>query len=164
MIALEQEKLELDDLNEVYEIVLAGLEEAYIEMKDSISPSFVRNLSEAVKKITNGKYKSVVLSEDQNIMVQLPTGEYIELEKLSTGTIEQVNFALRMSILKELTDEKLPILLDETFVFYDENRLKNVLEYITKEEGRQVLLFTCSDREKTLLDQDNVEYNYIEMR
>ncbi len=161
---LEEEKRNLDDLNKVYDIILTGLDDAYEEMKESISPSFVNNLSKITKNITDGEYKSIVLSEDQQIKVQLNTGEYIELEKLSTGTIEQINFALRLSILKEITDEKMPILLDETFVFYDDDRLRNVLNYLVNVEERQVLLFTCSDREKQVLEQFNIEYNYIEMR
>lgn len=161
---LEEEKRNLDDLNKVYDIILMGLDDAYEEMKESISPSFVNNLSKITKNITDGEYKSIVLSEDQQIKVQLNTGEYIELEKLSTGTIEQINFALRLSILKEITDEKMPILLDETFVFYDDDRLRNVLNYLVNVEERQVLLFTCSDREKQVLEQFNIEYNYIEMR
>ena len=161
---LEEEKKNLDDLNKVYDIILMGLDDAYEEMKESISPSFVNNLSKITKNITDGEYKSIVLSEDQQIKVQLNTGEYIELEKLSTGTIEQINFALRLSILKEITDEKMPILLDETFVFYDDDRLRNVLNYLVNVEERQVLLFTCSDREKQVLEQFNIEYNYIEMR
>ena len=161
---LEEEKRDLEDLNEVYETILSGLKEAYEEMKESISPSFVNNLSKITKSITDGQYKSIILSEDQKILVQLGTGEYIDLEKLSTGTIEQINFALRLSILKEITDEKIPILLDETFVFYDEDRLRNVLDYLVNVEERQVILFTCSNREKEIFDQNNISYNYIEMR
>ncbi len=161
---LEEEKSELEDLAAVYEIALSGLEEAYEEIKASISPSFVNNLSKITKKITDGKYKSVILSEEQDILVQLNTGEYIDLIKLSVGTIEQINLALRLSVLKELTDEKIPILLDETFVFYDEDRLKNILDYLVNEENRQVLLFTCSEREKNLLNEYNIDYHYIEMR
>ncbi len=161
---LEEEKRNLEDLNEVYEIALSGLKDAYEEMKESISPSFVNNLSKITKSITDGQYKSIILSEEQKILVQLSTGEYVDLEKLSTGTIEQINFALRLSILKEITDEKIPILLDETFVFYDDDRLRNVLDYLVNVEKRQVLLFTCSNREKEVLNQYNIEYNYIEMR
>ena len=161
---LEEEKYDLEDLNQVYEIILSGLNYAYEEMKESISPNFVNTLSKITKNITEGQYKSIILSEDQQIVVQLDTGEYIELEKLSTGTIEQINFALRLSILKEITDEKIPILLDETFVFYDEDRLRSVLDYLVNIEQRQVLLFTCSNREKEILDQYNINYNYIEMR
>lgn len=161
---LEEEKKSLDDLNKVYDIILFGLGDAYEEMKESISPSFVNNLSKITKSITDGEYKSIVLSEDQHIKVQLNTGEYVELEKLSTGTIEQINFALRLSILKEITDEKMPILLDETFVFYDDDRLRNILDYLVNVEQRQILLFTCSNREKQVLNQFNIPYNYIEMR
>ena len=58
----------------------------------------------------------------------------------------------------------MPIVLDETFAYYDDERLKNVLEFLVKEaEKRQVFIFTCSNREKELLEKINLEYNSIEL-
>lgn len=158
---LEEEKKELSNLGEVYDIILDGLDVAYNKMKESISPSFINNLSKITSQITNGKYKSVILSEDQDILVKLETGEYVSLKKLSVGTIEQINLALRISILNELTNENMPIFLDESFVFYDCNRLNNIINILNNNFNRQIIICSCSDREKEMLDKNNIVYNYI---
>ena len=60
--------------------------------------------------------------------------------------------------------EKLPIILDEVFAYYDEERLKNILKYINnKFENHQIIIFTCTNREKEILDALNIDYNFIEL-
>lgn len=95
-------------------------------------------------------------------MVELDDGRYISADKLSIGTIEQIYLSLRLSIMNELSDEKLPIILDEAFAYYDDERLKAALDFFDNVEN-QVILFTCTNREKELLDNLNKEYNYIEL-
>lgn len=160
---LEKEKQEFEDLNGAYEIVLQGLEQAYNEMKKSISPSFVNKISKFTNIITDGKYKSVVLDGEQRVKVKTEKGDYIDLEKLSVGTIEQINLGLRLSILSEITPENMPLFLDESFVYYDKKRMNKILEVLYKDLKRQVILFSCTDREKKLLDESNVIYNLIDM-
>ena len=64
----------------------------------------------------------------------------------------------------ELSNEKVPILLDETFAFYDDERLKNILLYLNSEFGdRQIIIFSCTDREKEVLENNKLKYNYIEL-
>ncbi len=72
--------------------------------------------------------------------------------------------SLRLSIADTITEEKLPIILDEAFAYYDDERLENILQYLAEEyKDRQIILFTCSKREKEILDKNNIEYNYIEI-
>ena len=67
-------------------------------------------------------------------------------------------------MIDELSKEKLPIMLDETFAYFDDERMKNALEYILNELGKhQVIIFTCSNREIEILKNLNVEYNLIEL-
>ena len=45
-------------------------------------------------------------------------------------------------------------LLDEAFAMYDDNRLKNILEFLYKEsKERQIIIFTCQKREVELLSE-----------
>ena len=44
-----------------------------------------------------------------------------------------------------LLEEELPVILDDTFVSYDEQRLESVMEWLAK-SGKQVLLFTCQKK------------------
>ena len=58
----------------------------------------------------------------------------------------------------------MPIILDEAFAYYDEERLSNILEFLNKEYAdRQIIILTCTQREKNILQEKNIEYNYIEL-
>ena len=84
-------------------------------------------------------------------------------KQLSTGTLEQIYFALRISLGEILTDEEpMPFLLDETFARYDETRIRNTLQWIGT-QGRQMILFTCHKREMEYLDEMGIAYHKIEL-
>ena len=88
--------------------------------------------------------------------------EYVNANKLSIGTIDQLYLSLRLSAMQEITKEKMPIILDETFAYYDNQRLENILTYINEElKENQVIIFTCSNREKEILEKNNIKFNYI---
>ena len=88
----------------------------------------------------------------------------VDIARVSQGTAEQVYFALRMAASEVLLEEELPVILDDTFVSYDEERLESVLEWLAK-SGKQVLLFTCQKREMKILSEMGVKNcNYIKLR
>ena len=67
-------------------------------------------------------------------------------------------------MVDELSEEKVPILLDEAFAFYDNSRLENILKYLNENyKNRQIIIFTCTDREKNILNKNNMLFNYIEL-
>ena len=58
----------------------------------------------------------------------------------------------------------MPIILDEAFAYYDEERLENILSYLANEyREKQIIIFTCTDREKEILRQLNLNYNLIQL-
>ena len=64
-------------------------------------------------------------------------------------------------MVDELSEETIPILLDEVFAFYDDERLQNILLYLNnKFNDRQIIIFTCTDREKNILEKNNINFNY----
>lgn len=157
-------KNNLEKLNNSILIVKNILEESYIEMKENITPKFTNNLSKIISVITNNKYQRIKFNEQNGIMVELDNGDYAEIDKLSTGTIEQLYLSLRISMIDELSEEKLPLFLDETFAYYDDERLKNILMLLLKEsQRRQIFIFTCSKREIDILNSLNANYNMVEI-
>mgnify|MGYP002627298091 CR=1 FL=1 len=67
-------------------------------------------------------------------------------------------------MLEELSKESMPIILDEAFAYYDEERLTNILNYLnTQFKENQIIILTCTNREKKILDNLKIEYNNIEM-
>lgn len=173
------EKLvELEERNTVYKneftelikkaniirLAMENLEEAYVEMKRNITPKFTENLSETIKKISSNKYSKVIVNDEKGIVVETARGEYIDAGKLSCGTIDQLYLALRLSMIDELATEKMPIMLDETFAYFDDTRMEKVLEYLVKNLNKhQAIIFTCSNREIEILNKLNIKYNNVEL-
>lgn len=159
-----QNKTELLQKEEIINLAIENLNKAYEEMKTTITPKFTNNLSEGIKEITNNKYEKVAINDENGMIIENARGEYIEANKLSTGTIDQLYLALRLSMIKDLSKETLPIILDETFAYFDNARLEKIIQYLNeKAEEHQTIIFTCTNREKEILDNLKIEYNYIEL-
>ena len=140
------------------------LEKAYEKMKNTVTPKFTENLSKNINKITDGKYTNVMVKDDNGLVVELKNGNYVEANRLSVGTIDQLYLSLRLSMTEDLSKEKMPIMLDEAFAYYDTQRLKNILEYLANTyPDRQMILFTCTEREKNIFDECNIQYHFIEL-
>ena len=160
-LEIEEEKLkELNEKSFIFETTKELMNTAYEKMKNSVTPKFAENLSRNIEKFSNGKYKKVIVNDE--ILVELDNGQRISIEKLSTGTIEQIYLALRLSVIDEISNETLPIILDETFAYYDDERLKETL-LLLNEIPNQVIILTCTNREKIMLDEIIKNYNYIEL-
>ena len=154
----------LNNLNDIMEYAKNILEKSFEKMKNSVTPKFTNNLSETISQIFNNKYSKVKFNEENGLIVELENGDYVPADRLSIGTIDQLYLSLRISMIDELSEEKLPLFLDESFAYYDNNRLENALKYITNNlESRQTLIFTCANREKEILDKMGITYNYIEI-
>lgn len=161
---LNEKEVMLNKQNSAIELAKEVLEIAYTKMKENVTPKFTENLSKNIEKISNGKYKKVKINDEEGIIVEKQNGEYISAEKLSVGTIEQLYLSLRFGAIKELSEESMPIILDEAFAYYDEERLKNILTYISKEyENNQIIIFTCTNREVEVLDKENIKYNLVNL-
>ena len=158
------QKIELEKTNRSIEIAKEVMQEAYEEMKENITPKFTNNLSKIISVITSNKYNKIKFNEENGIMVELKNGDYMQIDNLSIGTIEQLYLSLRISMIDELSEEKLPLFLDETFAYYDDERLQNVLIFLVKEAlKRQIFIFTCSKREIDMLNNLNIKYNLVNL-
>ena len=152
----------LQKLNMSFELAKDILQKSYDEMKNTVTPKFTEALSKNISNITSGKYSNIMFNEEQGLIVELENGNYVPASKLSIGTIDQLYLSLRLSMVEELSEEKMPIILDEAFAYYDETRLENILKYIhNKFKDHQIILFTCTKREKEILEKENIEFNFI---
>ena len=161
---LQEELKDLVEKNESINLAKEFLNKAYIKMKNNITPKFTENLSKNISSISNNKYSKVGVNDEKGLIVENEYGEYIPAERLSIGTIDQLYLSLRLSMIDELSSEKMPIILDEAFAYFDDTRLENILKFLNENmENHQVIIFTCTKREQEILDKLNIEYNLVEM-
>ena len=158
----KEKKQQLEKLNMSFELAKTILTKCYENMKETVTPKFTQNLSQNIADITNNKYKNVNFNEQSGLVVETEKGDYVSASHLSVGTIEQLYLSLRLSMIKDLSSETLPIILDEAFAYFDDERLTNFLETISKKyKENQILIFTCTDREQKILKDLEIDYNLV---
>ena len=151
---------ELLEKKRIYDMTLELLRDSYEEMKANITPEYNKKVSKMIEIFSDGKYKNVSITD--GIKVELENGQRIEASKLSVGTIEQIYLALRLSIINELSEESFPIILDEPFAYSDKDRMSDMMQFLAKVDN-QVIVLTCTNREKEEATKLNIDYNWIEM-
>ena len=152
--------LTLNEMNKSFELAKEILTNAYERMKNTVTPKFTTELSRNISNITNGKYNNIRFNDEEGLIVELSNGEFIPANKLSVGTIDQLYLSLRLSMIEDLSNENMPIILDEAFAYFDEERLENILKYMDdKFKRHQIILLTCTNREKLLLEKNNINFN-----
>ena len=154
---------EFDNKKNAIELAKSTIEELSKDIHNQFAPHINEKVGSMINKITNGKYSAVKIDNKLNISVVDPQiGEVVDIENLSGGTIDQLYFSLRFGIINSMTEDKLPLILDDCFIQYDNNRLNNILNLLIDiKDTRQVILFSCHNREMEALNNLNINYNLI---
>ena len=113
-------------------------------------PKMLSAAKEYFALLTGGRYVDIIL--DKKLTVTRKDGKKREVKYLSRGTAEQLYFALKLAFIEQIKDKiNLPILIDDSFVNFDDRRIgyiKRLLEKVS--ENNQVLIFTAQEK---LVDQ-----------
>ena len=153
---LTPEEMEIQALN----MAMDTIEALSGNITDQVGIRLKRRTSEILSEITGGKYREVLMDEELHMSVN--TGDRtVSIERLSRGTLEQIYFALRMAAGELFCkEEPFPVILDDVFGMYDEDRLAAALRWLHK-ENRQVIISTCHKREMEILDKEGIPYQKL---
>ena len=153
---LTPEEMEIQALN----MAMDTIEALSGNITDQVGSRLKRRTSEILSEITGGKYREVLMDEELHMSVN--TGDRtVSIERLSRGTLEQIYFALRMAAGELFCkEEPFPVILDDVFGMYDEDRLAAALRWLHK-ENRQVIISTCHKREMEILDKEGIPYQKL---
>ena len=141
----------LDKLHQTYqalELALATLEKATAELQRRFAPRIAQAAQSLFGKLTGGRYDRLQLQQDLSVNAAA-AGENVlhGAQWRSEGTIDQLYFALRLAVARELTPEA-PLILDDALVRFDDVRHAAAMEILKEEaEQKQIILFTCQNRE-----------------
>lgn len=152
-------KLEL--LLKATEIAIENLNESIREVRGNFGNILNSNVINYFKTLTDEKYDDVMVSDSYDMKVRKGT-EILPGAILSNGANDQLYLSLRLAFINMIyRGMDFPVILDDAFVQYDDIRAEKALEVLLKAEFNQLLIFTCQSREKYILDNKNIEFNYI---
>ena len=123
--------------------------EAAEEIENSFGDDMLRDASVYFKELTHGAYDEIIIGSDHKPMLR--SGDRIvDITSVSRGTIEQAYLCIRLAASECIAKVSMPLLLDDTFAFFDDERTKSALKLL-KNSNHQVIIMTCQKREKQLI-------------
>ena len=134
------------------------------EINTSYMPKIIAAANKYLEMFSGNKYNFFLLDESFTIMLRdKRTSLVYEEEKLSRQVLSMSYLSLRLALAKVL-DIDLALVFDENLAFFDEERMAAALKVFTfLAKEKQVLLFTSSKVEKSVLSELNLCYNYIQL-
>ena len=129
-----------------------ALVNATAQLQRRFAPRITKEAQNLLTELTGGRYQRLTLGEDLSMQAGAEGEDTLwGIQWRSDGTIDQLYLALRLAVAKELTPDA-PLVLDDALVRFDDTRLNAALSILNRQaESKQVLLFTCQNRENQLL-------------
>ena len=136
----------------IIETAKSILETAQNALMQEKLDSTITSISDTISQISSNRYKEIRLdildSKTPGIAIRVPeTNDFVSCEELSQGTIDMIYLASRIVFANMLSANKNPpILLDEPFYQFDNDRFKKGLEVLDKlSKLNQIIIFTCDE-------------------
>lgn len=151
-----------EKIKEIFQAVLGSADELIEEIVTK------GNASRYFEAFTDNNYTSIVLAPQTfSIQVQDREDNLWDLDRLSTGTKDQLFTALRIALAEKLLKSKGFLVFDEGFVTSDRIRLRKQMQVLGKlvADGWQVYYLTAQDEAKeevnrlTGIDKKVIEIN-----
>ena len=154
---LTQARRRLSELEKTQKALLLAqqaLDTALRELQRRFAPDITARAGKHLDRLTGGVYDRITIAEDLSIQAAR-TGENTLRSALwrSEGTGDQMYLALRLAVWEVLAPG-CPIILDDALVRFDQTRMERavgLLRDLARE--RQILLFSCQDREKEYMER-----------
>ena len=147
-----KKQIAIDEINEIAKGWAANRTELNIiqsakqKYQEKYLSKVIAYTSNYFSKMTHGNYQNVFApTNNKRFQVEDKTHIRYNVDELSQGTIDQLYIALRLAIAKVMHEtHRLPILVDDAFVHFDDKRLEEGLALLKETSAlQQVLFFTC---------------------
>ena len=165
--ALKRVRAENDRVREEI-LAIEMAQETMTELSSSIRDSFGlylnKEASRLVSGITGGIYDSMSIDENLNVFLNTKS-RLVPLESISSGAMDQVYLALRLAAARLLQGdgEPFPLIFDDSFTLYDDDRLRTALKWLSAAYDGQMIIFTCHRREAQMLRALQAEFRLEEI-
>lgn len=149
----EQKIRNLEQEYRALNLAIEALDRANAQLQERFSPQLNQLASEFFGILTNQKYDTIFVG--QSLALQTKETAAISTQSilyLSGGTLDQLYLSVRLAIHQLLLGDAAPLVLDDALAFFDDQRAKTAVELLKKiGRTRQIILFSCHNREKDFL-------------
>jgi uncharacterized protein YhaN len=144
----KQKKFELEEAVKEWAVyclaedILSSTIERY---KNVHLPKMLEKAEEYLSFLTNANYQRIYLhTSGTGFLIERKDRTLFEANELSQATTEQLYVAIRLALATTLYEHyQFPIMIDDSFVNFDQQRTQKVMELLKSQKHNQILFFTC---------------------
>ncbi len=158
----EQRKNSYEDMMAI-DISANAIKEITAQIHGSFGSQLNDYISQLFAMITNQAHQRLTIDEKFQVQVD-DTRRLVQPHQLSAGTVDQIYFSVRMAVSQMLFNEPMPLILDDSFALYDDERLQNTLAWLAGQTAfSQIIIFSCHHREAQALEAAGCQYQLCEL-
>lgn len=135
--------------NAVIELTIEALKYAFLNTVKNFKQRATKSIGQNLQLISNQRYSDIKINDDFSIEIfSKEKDDWVDpLSVLSTGTVDQIYFLIRLGFISFISPkESVPIILDDTFVSFDKERLTATEKLLKSlDPKQQILLFSHND-------------------
>ncbi len=153
---LKEQMKAVEEKQKALQYAIDGIEQASKQIREEIIPKMNRKMSEYLKMITAGNHDN--LSTGSTMDLNTEHNKTIRsVYSFSDGTLRQMYLAFRLAAAKVFSSECVtPVFMDETLVYYDEERKRSTFDFLYELSRHNQILFFATDMEESLLEGKDI--------
>ncbi len=153
---LKEQMKAVEEKQKALQYAIDGIEQASKQIREEIIPKMNRKMSEYLKMITAGNHDN--LSTGSTMDLNTEHNKTIRsVYNFSDGTLRQMYLAFRLAAAKVFSSECVtPVFMDETLVYYDEERKRSTFDFLYELSRHNQILFFATDMEESLLEGKDI--------
>jgi len=154
IMALKRCRAELARRRDALGLAVDVLRETITEYQAAHRESLAGKIGGLYSRLTGGRYDRVRLDEKFGPSLDGLGRQGLTVEQVSRGARDQLYFAMRVAVAEELAGQvRLPFILDDPFVNFDDERVGAVYEVLHELAGRhQFIVLTHNPREQQFVE------------
>lgn len=119
------------------------------DLKEKKLPFVLKEAGKFFNTLTNGRYESLVITDEGYFEVVSQDGTYFPIVELSQATKEQAYISLRLALALSIVETApFPIIMDDPFVHFDKKRRSHIIDVLSELPTHQFIYFTCHEEMK----------------
>ena len=124
------------------------------ELQRRFAPRITQRAGQFLSRLTDGAYDRITIGEDLTVLAARDDESTLRTAAWrSEGTGDQMYLALRLAVWEVLSPNA-PLILDDALIRFDQKRMEKALDLLRDlSRNRQILLFTCQEREREYLQK-----------
>ncbi|MBR1773197.1 MAG: AAA family ATPase [Eubacterium sp.] len=157
-----KKKSELEDEIKAIDLAINKINTLSEKFREDAFKHLLGNVSRYIRRITQDEFSELTFDDKGGIILKADYG-YVPINNLTEVDAGKVYLAVRLSIAKYLTKEKLPLIIDGTSMLESASEIKAFADCLMDMKEEQIIILTDDWGMDSVLKGKGIETNLIRL-